>query len=162
SGVRIPNMSVKQTNRVILNSIFSSAWTNLYGILEFLLWRDWLPPQAPRPAREMECLQCNETFPLVRGRTFACPQCGHEHLLSDYLDLLSGAAEEWGGEQIASMVMNAIETLTLWKLPVRLAQANELDRMSQFLFVKDGPLLFRAQGYRLVDSIRDFIEWLVA
>src|SRR5262249_43461964 len=65
SGVRIPNMSVKQTNRVILNSIFSSAWTNLYGILEFLLWRDWLPPQAPRPAREMECLQCNETFPLV-------------------------------------------------------------------------------------------------
>ena len=162
SGVRIPNMSVKQTNRVILNSIFSSAWTNLYGILEFLLWRDWLPPQSARPPREMQCLQCRAMFPLVRGRTFPCPQCGYEHFLSDYLDLFSGAAEEWGGEQIASMVMTAIETLTLWKLPVRLAQANKLDRLSQVLFVKDGPLLFRAQGYRLVDSIRDFIEWLVA
>lgn len=160
SGVRIPNLSIKQTNRVILNSVLSPPWTNLYEILEFLLWRDWLPPAAPRPPRTMHCYQCRELFPLVRGRTFPCPHCGHEHYLSDYLDLLSDVSEEWGTEQLASMVMNMLETLALWKLPVRLVQANKLNRLSQFLLIKDGPLLFRAQGFRLVDSIRDFIEWL--
>jgi hypothetical protein len=160
SGVRIPNLTIKQTNRVILNAILSPPWTNLYGILEYLLWRDWLPPAAARPPRTMHCYECRELFPLVRGRTFACPHCGHEHYLSDYLDLFSEVSEEWGTEQIASMIMNTLETLALWKLPVRLAQANKLDRLTQFLLIKDGPLLFRAQGFRLVDSIRDFIEWL--
>jgi hypothetical protein len=162
SGVRIPNLSVKQTNRVILNSILSAPWTNLYEILEYLLWRDWLPPTAPRPPRTMHCYECREEFPLVRGRTFACLHCGHEHYLSDYLDLFSDVSEEWGTEQLASMVMNLLETLAVWKLPVRLAQSHKLDRLSQFLLIKDGPLLFRAQGFRLVDSIRDFVEWLTA
>jgi hypothetical protein len=160
SGARIPNLTIKQTNRTLLNSILSPQWTNLYEILEYLLWRDWLPPAEPRPPRTMHCYGCRELFPLVRGRIFPCPHCGHEHYLSDYLDLFSDVSEEWGTEQLARMVMGLLETLAVWKLPVRLAQSNKLDRLAQFLIIKDGPLLFRAQGFRLVDSIRDFVEWV--
>jgi hypothetical protein len=160
SGVRIPNHTIKQTNRIILNSVLSTPWTNLYPILEYLLWRDWLPPSEPRPTRSMDCYQCQQSFPIPRGRNFNCPHCQHSHFLSDYLGLFANISEEWGPEQLASMVMATIETLALWKLPVRLAQANRLHRLSEFLFIKDGPLLLRAEGFRIVDSIRDFIEWL--
>lgn len=160
SGVRIPNQTIKQTNRIILNSILSSSWTNLYPILEYLLWRDWLPPSELRPPRSMNCYQCDQPFPIPRSRTFNCPHCQHSHFLSDYLGLFANISEEWGPEQVASMVMATIETLALWKLPVRLAQTNRLHRLSEFLFIKDGPLLLRAEGFRIVDSIRDFIEWL--
>jgi hypothetical protein len=161
SGVRIPNETVKQTNRVILNAILSAPWTNLYPILEYLLWRDWLPPSASRPERSMNCYKCERLFPISRGQTIVCPHCQYVHFLSDYLGLFSNVADEWGSEQIPSMVMATIEALALWKLPVRLAQTNQLHRLREFLFIKDGPLILRAEGFRIVDSLRDFVEWLV-
>src|SRR5258705_5812345 len=82
SGVRIPNHTIKQTNRIILNSVLSAPWTNLYPILEYLLWRDWLPPSEPRPTRSMDCYQCEQSFPIPRGRNFNCPHCQHAHFLS--------------------------------------------------------------------------------
>jgi len=161
SGVRIPNNTVKQTNRIILNAILSAPWTNLYPVLEYLLWRDWLPTNARRPDRSMRCYQCEREFNITRGQTFPCPHCQHVHFLSDYLGIFANISDEWGPEQVPSAVMATIETLALWKLPVRLAQTNQLHRLGEFLFVKDGPLLLRAEGFRIVDSLRDFVEWLV-
>ena len=160
SGVRLANQSVKQTNRTVLNAIMSPAWTGLYDVFEYLLSRDWLPPSVPRPKRSMDCNDCGREFTLPRGRGFQCPHCAHDHFLSDYLGLFSETPEEWGKEQLASMVMGAIETLALFKLPVALAKKKQIHRLNEFLLVKDGPLMFRAQGYRLVASIRDFIRWV--
>jgi len=109
----------------------------------------------------MDCNACGKDFALPRGRTFQCPHCSHDHFLSDYLGLFSDIPEDWGREQLASMVMAAVETLALFKLPIALAKRKQLHRLKEFLLVKDGPLMFRAQGYRVVSGIREFVKWLV-
>jgi len=162
SGVRLPGQSIRQTNRTILNAIFSPAWTNLYDVLQYLLWREWLPPGAPKPRRSMNCIGCGKSFDLPQGQIFQCPHCKYDHYLSDYLDLFNEQPEDFGREQISRMVMSALEILAILELPVKLAKKGQLQRLGDFLFIKDGPLMFRASGYRLVDSIRDFIEWLYA
>jgi hypothetical protein len=162
AGVRLPGQTIRQTNRIILNAIFAPAWTNLYDVLEYLLWRGWLPAHEARPPRTMNCLNCDEVFSLPRGQTFQCPHCSYDHYLSDYLDLFGDQPEDRSREQVASMVMAAVETLALFELPVKLAERGHLQRLAAFLFIKDGPLMFRAGGYRLTDSLRDFVEWLYA
>lgn len=157
SGVRRPGRTLKETNREILNAILSPAWTGLYDVLEFLLWHGWSGSTAP--SRSMSCLGCDQKFELPKSRTFLCPKCGFDHFLSDYLDLTT-EAEDYGREQLATQTMATIELLALFRLPMKLVQRGEVHRLAEFLLIKDGPLMLRAQGYRIVDGIRAFIEWL--
>lgn len=161
SGVRRPGRTLRDSNREILNAILSPPWTGLYDVLEFLLWRGWLVPTAPMPDRSMDCVQCRQEFSLPKKRTFSCPSCGFDHYLSDYLGLTT-ETEDNGREQLASMVMATIELLALFLLPMKLCKARKLERLQEILLIKDGPLMLRAEGYRIVDGVREFVEWLYA
>ena len=162
SGVRIPNMSIRQTNRVLLNGALSPAQTGLYDTLEFLLFEGWLPPGTPVEPQSIVCDECGKDFPLPRQRSFPCAHCGHGHTLSDALNLFSEDAEDLAREGTLSMVMAAIETLLLFKAPARLTLLGKFELLSRHLFVKDGPLMMRAGGARLVKSIRKYLAWMVA
>lgn len=162
AGVRIPNLSIRQTNRVLLNGVLSPAHTGLYDTLEFLLFEGWLPPGSSAEPQSILCDACDEGFPLARARSFSCPHCGHGHTLSDALNLFSEDAEDWAREGTLSMVMAAVETLLLFKLPARLTVLGKFDLLSRHLFVKDGPLMMRAGGARLVKAIRKYLAWMVA
>lgn len=159
SGVRRPNRSVRDSNREILNAIFSTPWTGLYDVLEFLLWRGWLGNDAPVPERSMRCIGCNSEFILPRSRTFPCPECGFDHYLSDYLGLTS-EVEDNGRDQLANMVMATIELLAFFRLPMKLVKSQRAEKLSEFILIKDGPLMLRAQGYKIIDGVREFIEWI--
>jgi hypothetical protein len=67
--------------------------------------------------------------------------------------------DDWAREEAAISLRNVLETLTLFHFVIRYWQKNPVI-LSEILFIKDGPLLLRAQLYRLVDSIRDLITTL--
>lgn len=161
SGVRRANRSIRDTNREILNSILSPAWTGLYDVLEFLLWREWQSPGDEKPKQNMDCVGCGKQFPLPHSREFSCPYCGFDHFLSDYLGLNSDS-EDFSTDQLAKMIMATVELLALFRLPMRLVQLGRPEKLSEFLLIKDGPLMLRAQGYKVIDGVRALIEWLHA
>ncbi|MEO1017813.1 MAG: hypothetical protein AAFY56_08980 [Pseudomonadota bacterium] len=160
SGVRIPGQSIRDTIRRTINGVLSRAYTGLYPVLEFLVHRRWLPKDAKKPVPEMECFGCDAKFTVPERLTFSCPHCGHEHFFADYLHIGKESPEEWSRQETAIALMAVIETLALFEVPVHLAKTSRLQQMSDTLFIKDGPLLLRAYLSRLVEPIRDFIEWV--
>ncbi len=160
SGVRIPGQTIRDTIRRSINGILSKPYTDLYEILHFLVHRSWLPEGAPRPQPEMECYACDEKFGIPKDFTFSCPHCGHEHFFSDYLHIGKNSPDEWSREESAISLMSVIETLALFEVPVHLARRGQLGLMANTLFIKDGPLLLRSYLSRLVEPIRNFIQWI--
>lgn len=160
AGVRIPGQSVRDTIRRTINGILSKPYTDLYVVLDYLVHRRWLPKHAERPSPEMDCYSCDKRFRVPSGLTFSCPHCSHEHFFSDYLHIGKDSPDEWSREETAISLRSVIETLALFEVPVHLAKNDQLDLMADTLFVMDGPLLLRAYLSRLVEPIRDFIQWV--
>lgn len=160
AGVRIPGQTIRDTIRRTINGILSKPYTNLYVVLDYLVHRRWLPGNAEKPNPEMDCYSCNRRFVVPSGLTFSCPHCSHEHFFSDYLHIGKDSPDEWSREETATSLRSVIEVLALFEVPVHLAMKNKLALMQDTLFVMDGPLLLRAYLSRLVEPIRDFIEWI--
>lgn len=160
AGVRIPGQTIRDTIRRTINGILSKPYTNLYVVLDYLIRRKWLPAGEPRPAPEMDCYACDRRIEVPERLTFSCPHCGHEHFLSDYLHIGKDSPDEWSREETATSLRSVIEALALFEVPVHLAQKNQLNQISDTLFIMDGPLLLRAYLSRLVEPIRDFIQWI--
>lgn len=162
-GVRIGSRSMKDTLREVINATLCRGVTDLYDVLEFLLFEGWLPHGMPRAERSMKCLDCRQEFDLPPKQIFDCPHCGYAHYLSDYLGLLSDTdSEEAPGEDVAHGFMGVLEVLCLFRLPMLLTRANRDARLAKILFIKDGSLMLRAGGFRVVDGIRRYLGWLRA
>lgn len=161
SGVSMPGMNVREALRAVVNSTLSHANTGLIDTLRFLIYREWLPtwPPAEEPP-SMDCLSCGQRITLPykeRAVSFACSGCSHQHYLSDYLGICE-VAEDFGRESTVSNLRNVLEALMLFDLIRKYRQ--EKEQLRKTLFIKDGPLLLRAQLSRLVDPIRGFITYL--
>jgi hypothetical protein len=160
AGVRIPGQSIRDTIRRTINGILSKPYTDLYVVLDYLVHRRWLPEGTKKPPPEMDCYSCDARFEVPIGLTFSCPHCGHEHFFSDYLHIGKDSPDEWSREETAISLRSVIEALALFEVPVHLAKKDQLDLMADTLFVMDGPLLLRAYLSRLVEPIRDFVQWI--
>lgn len=161
SGVSMPGMTVRETIRAVVNSTLSQANTGLNETLQFLVYREWhssWPDEVKLP--HMDCMACGEEFDLpVAERTlnFSCSNCGEQHYLSDYLGV-SEVSDDFGREATVSNLRNVLETLMLFDFIRKYQHAPEEIRKT--LFIKDGPLLLRAQLSRLIEPIRDYLEHL--
>lgn len=164
AGIRIPGETVKDTVRSTIDAVLE--YSKLYDDLHFLVYRRWNPGYDMNPATNpdaphMNCLMCAERLYLPKDAyNFQCPSCGFNHRLSDYLGIAQQMPDNWSREEAASSLRNAMETLTLFHFVFRYWQ--KPDVLSRILFLKDGPLLLRAQLSRLVEPIRDFVETLKA
>jgi len=162
AGIRIPGESVKDTVRHTIDAVLE--YSRLYEDLQFLVYRKWNPiydmnPATNPDAPHMNCLMCEERIYLPKDAyNFQCPRCGFNHRLSDYLGIAQQMPDNWSREEAASSLRNAMETLTLFHFIFRYWDKPHI--LSQILFLKDGPLLLRAQLSRLVEPIRDFVETL--
>jgi hypothetical protein len=161
SGVSMPGVTVRETMRAVVNSTLSPTNTGLIDTVKFLVYREWLPawPTEEAPP-SMDCLQCGERIELPyknRAMSFACTTCSHQHYLSDYLGICE-VAEDFGRESTVSNLRNVLETLMLFDLIRKFR--GEADEVARTLFIKDGPLLLRAQLGRLVQPIRALISHL--
>jgi hypothetical protein len=78
--------------------------------------------------------------------------------LADYLEVNQRAPEDWAREEAAINLRNVMETLTLFSFIRQYADRPVV--LQRTLFLKDGPLLLRAQLSRLVEPIRAFLTHL--
>lgn len=162
AGIRIPGETVKETVRDTIDAVLE--YSKLYEDLHFLVYRKWNPtyemdPAANPDAPHMNCLMCKERVYLPKDAfNFQCAACGFNHRLSDYLGIAQQMPDNWSREEAAISLRNAMETLTLFHFVFR--YWNKPDILSKILFLKDGPLLLRAQLSRLVEPIRDFVQML--
>jgi len=162
AGIKIPGESVKDTIRQTIDAVLE--YSKLYDDLHFLVYRKWNPsydlnPNTNPDAPHMNCLRCKERVYLPKDAyNFQCLECGFNHRLSDYLGIAQQMPDNWSREEAASSLRNAMETLTIFHFIFRYWDKPHI--LSQILFLKDGPLLLRAQLSRLVEPIRDFIETL--
>ncbi|WP_170327945.1 hypothetical protein [Ruegeria arenilitoris] len=160
-GVRMTGRTMRDTLREIINASLLPAVTGLYEVLEFLLFEQWLPSGSVKSPRSMNCLFCRDTFDIPEKQIFSCPHCGFEHFLSDYLGLLSSSDPvEQPSETIANSFMRVLELLCLFRLPMLATKNGKHDRLEKILFIKDGSLMLRAEGFRVIDGVRRYLQWL--
>ena len=161
AGIHKPHMTVKESIRHCINSILSAPYSNLYWVLEFIIHRQWMGKDSINEKPNMSCYKCSKNFELPRNKQlFNCPHCNHEHFLSDYLQIANSGSEDWSREDHATAMMSVLEHLSILEIPAICVLENKTDSLKEFLFVKDGPLLLRAALSRLVEPIRDFLQWL--
>lgn len=163
AGISRPHMTVKETIRHNINSILSPAYSNLYWVLEYLVFRQWLPESEVTDKPAMKCYECGTLLEIPRNQqVFSCinPSCKHEHFLSDYLHIANSGSEDWSKEDAAKAMMSVMEHLAVLEVPIMCVRDNKLNALSEFLFIKDGPLLLRAALSRLVEPIRELFDWL--
>ncbi|MBA2671269.1 MAG: hypothetical protein H0U67_12920, partial [Gemmatimonadetes bacterium] len=160
SGIRMPGETVRETIRKTIDRVI--GYTRLYPVLLALVNRSWNPsysmdPQRNQDAPHFNCVSCDANIWVPCDKyIFSCLSCGATHTLSDYLAIGQDTGEEWAREEIVMSLRNVMETLTLFQWVLRCYQEypHALPRM---LFLKDGPLLLRANLSRLVEPIRDLI-----
>jgi hypothetical protein len=163
AGIHIPGESVKETIRKTVDSVLE--YTRLYDVLNFLVSRQWDPNYDMNPATNsesphMNCLACGARIYLQKNAiNFQCPDCNHSHRLCDYLGTAQNAPEDWSREEAAISLRNALETPAMFYFVIKYWRAKPV-ALSEILFLKDGPLLLRAQLGRLVEPIRAFISRL--
>lgn len=154
SGVTLPNETVIDSIRKTVDDVL--RYSHLYETFRFLVSREWLPEYEMQ--EHMGCVKCGEEFMLPRSKLhFRCTHCNEYHTLSDYLSIAEGPPQDWAKEEAASNLRNVLETLILMDL-LRLYQGRPV--LQRTLFVKDGPLLLRAQLSRLTEPIRAFFKHL--
>jgi hypothetical protein len=155
SGVSVPGETLVYTIRRIVDEWFH--YYDLYNTLSFLIFREWDEDYTVQ--EHMQCYKCNEEFVLPRSRlNFSCPHCQEGHTLSDYLRIVENEPQDWAREEAAINLRNVMETLLLLKFLVAYKDRHIVLRRT--LFVKDGPLLLRAQLSRLIEPIRNFLKFL--
>lgn len=154
AGIHMANMSVRQTIRETVHRFLSRY--QLYDALIFLVYRAWLTDTSDQP--EMDCLVCSTKISLPRHQiSFSCPMCSEEHRLGDYLLMSEQDVEDRGRAELVSSFRSALEVLALFST---IAKArNKPSVMDRTLFLLDGPLLLRAGLSRLVEPIRDFLDY---
>jgi hypothetical protein len=154
-GVVIPGETLIQTLRATIDDIFRTE--GLYAPLRFLISREWDPTYVMQ--EHMECVRCNMDIALPRfALRFQCQACGEPHTLADYMRIAQGPPDDWAREEAAINLRNIMETMLLMGFLIQ-----HRDRpivLRRTLFVKDGPLLLRAQLSRLVEPIRAFFDYL--
>lgn len=159
SGIRLPNETVKETIRKTVDSVMH--YTGLYETLRFLVSREWDPsyPMGAGDAPHFHCRNCGSVIYIPKSTlSFRCDSCGYSHTLSDYLGIGEDGPDEWAREEAVTALRNVMETLALFNYIREWHTWPHI--IGQILFIKDGPLLLRAGLYRLVDSIRAFIQYL--
>ncbi len=161
AGIGFPGETVKETIRRTVDAVLE--YTRLYETLNYLVSQLWNPtydmnlqtnPRAPH----MNCLGCGATVGLPKNViNFECASCHFPHRLGDYLGIAQEAPEDWAREEAAMSLRSALETLTLFHFVIRYWKG-KLEVLGETLFLKDGPLLLRAQLSRLVEPIRELIK----
>ena len=159
AGVSLPNQTVRQSIRTLIDQTLEMS--GLYPVLNFLVSRMWDDNyQMPGPGSPfMLCRSCRSQFSVPRNqRLFACPNCRHSHTLSDYLGIAEDGSDDWGRSDAVSQLRDVLETLSLFAVVRGLFDEPQI--LSRVLFVKDGPLLLRANLYRLADAIRELLTYV--
>lgn len=160
-NISIPGKTLKDTLRESIFKSFEKLFEGkLLEILVYLISRSW-----------------KKDFDL--DAHFECPYCGHKNnvpkntvkfncenskcssgtlTIVDYLGFLSQNPDDQSDDKVARDLMLVLEHLTLFYYLKELEENGET--LSDYLLLKDGPLLLSGQYSRLVDPMREYLDHL--
>jgi len=147
---------------IIRDSMQMDLDGQVYETLKWLAYQKWDGTHQRSP--EFECPHCKDkdskqSLPYDADET-RCTVCGKVMFLTDMVGFHLEMSEDSAPISLASAYMLIHETLLLL-LPVRLAwEQGWLQELSNnYLLIKDGPLMLRGQYVKLIDGIRNLLEW---
>jgi hypothetical protein len=126
--------------------------------LKWIVYKKWKNNQEGLP--RFQCPHCEEivaTLPY-NSEIGNCPVCKEQIFITDMLGFHQEMAEDFAPDQLASNYMNVHELLLLFT-GIRYFWQTNKDVLENSLFVKDGPLMMPSQYSKLVEPIRQFIEF---
>ena len=126
--------------------------------LKWIVYKKWRNNQKGLP--RFGCPHCGEivaTLPY-NAEIGNCPQCKEQIFITDMLGFHQEMSEDFASDQIVSNYMNVHELLLLFT-GIRYFWEKNKDALENSLFVKDGPLMMPSQYSKLVEPIRQFIEF---
>jgi hypothetical protein len=129
--------------------------------LKWLAYRKW--NNTTQGLDKFNCPHCRKeeaTLPFD-VETGICPNCKGSLYITDWLGLHIDMQDNFGiaPEQVASQYMLIHELILLFTGIRYYWENNDFEVLNNSLFIKDGPLFFRAQFTKLVGPIRDFMEF---
>jgi hypothetical protein len=131
-----------------------------YETLKWLAYRKWRPTLTPSPS--FECPHCHSSREIelpADADDGRCPHCHKAVFLTDMIGFHLDMGEEAAPDSVAKAYMLVMETLMLFT-PIRLGwDSTDKTEVSDTLFIKDGPLTLRGQYTKLVDPIREFLQF---
>ncbi|WNY25466.1 hypothetical protein [Methanolapillus millepedarum] len=146
---------------IIFESIKIDENGQYYETLKWLVYEKWLPGNDLKKSPNFDCPHCDLEIAgfLFDEDKMKCPHCNKEVLLTDMLGFHLDMNEESASHSIVSSYMLIVETLMLFT-PIRLFwNYQDLNLISNVLFIKDGPLSLSSQYSKIVPLIRDFLQF---
>lgn len=161
-NVKLSNYSVYDSVRQIIFEALKDEKLEHISVFETLKWLSYKKWEGiPQLSPDFQCPHCNEQ---VEGLPYdsekaPCDNCGQEVYLTDMLGFHLEMGEESAPGSVASAYMMIHETLLLFSGIRHFWETDQHDLFEKCLFIKDGPLNLRSQYVKLVDPIRDFLQF---
>lgn len=127
--------------------------------LVWLVFQKWNSNSLP--VISFQCPHCTNLISFSEEfETGTCPDCKEEIFITDWLGFHQRMLESSDNmsEEVAKNYMNVYEVLLMFT-KIRLLWDENKDDLSEYLFVKDGPLYLSDQFAHLVPKIRAFLEF---
>lgn len=161
NNVVVKMHSPLESLRIIVEKSFKAYEDGmLYDTLRYLMFRKW-NERSFKPIT-FGCPFCNEEVQIdSEQENYTCPNCNRTLFLTDYLGLHMEINDDNTSESVAVSLMQVIEHLTLFSY-IRILYENSPEKLSEVLFVKDGPLALYSQYSRLIPSMREMISYISA
>lgn len=146
---------------IIHDSLLLDKNGEFYETLKWLSFQKWDEKKHKSPAFECPHLCCQKQ---IDGFSYdqieeECPHCGNKVFLTDMLGFHLDMLEDSAPEAIASSYMLITEHLMLFTAIRLLWNYSDKSVLDDTLFIKDGPLSLRSQYSKLVENIRNFLEY---
>lgn len=130
-----------------------------FETLKWLAYKKWDESYSTSPA--FNCPHCYNEVPGIPYDLDEdkCPECKKIVFLTDMIGFHLDMDEESAPESLSSAYMLIMEHLMLFTIIRLLWGHTDKSILSDTLFIKDGPLTLRSQYWKLVPSIRSFLEY---
>lgn len=160
-NVHVPNLNLYDTIRQTIYESVKDASLQQQPMetLKWLIYEKWNNRQQ-KTSSQFLCPHCDRRVAELPydAEIGNCPKCNGLLFITDVLGFHQDMEEEVASPSIAAAYMNIHETLLMFT-GIRYFWEQSRSMLSKCLFVKDGPLALRAQYSKLIDPIRNFLDF---
>lgn len=159
-GVRFEDLNNYDAVRKIIYDSFKDESLNgeIFKTLKWLAYRKWSDENRRSPS--FECPHCREN---VEGLDYDADEgecaCGRKIYLTDMIGFHLDMTEDSAPDSISTAYMLIHETMLLFTGIRYFWEKEKFNVLSSSLFLKDGPLTLRSQYSKLVQPIRELLDY---
>lgn len=141
-------------------SIENESFLEVLQWLLFELWnKDVMSDGVPLSFCPYGCDDVKVVFSKPSDKIIKCPKCAKDIYLTDYFRFHELINEPNGASGIFGYLSSLIEQILMVQI-IKYFYTNNSQKLSEILFIKDGPLAFFGQTFRLYLPMRKLIRHL--